>query len=503
MTTFGHHTNGVTSFNFETFHNIIDGKLVSTNKTRHGINPSTLEANPDVPIASEEDVNITVSAAIKAQLTWAETLISVRQQAVIEFADALLSHKDAFATMLTKEQGKPLFFAKQEVDNAVHWLKVQASIPFPEQISEETNSKIVVTRYTPLGVALAIVPWNFPIMLACGKIAPALIAGNTLIMKPSPLTPYCGLKLADLGLQFFPPGVFQALSGGDELGPWLTAHPGIDKVSFTGSTATGKKVMESCSRTLKRVTLELGGKDPAIVCSDVDIKETAPEIAQLALLNSGQICIAIKRVYIHASIFDEFVAAMVAAVEQMAVGDGFKEGVFMGPIQNSAQFERVKGFIAETRDQKLKFALGGGADAKMNGKGYFIHPAIIENPPDDSRIVVAEPFGMLQLLKSANCLTNHTGPIFPVLKWETEDEVIRRANDTLMGLGASVWTRDLNQASRIARKLKAGSVWVNTHLEIQPEHAFGGHKQSGIGAEYGLQGLKSYCNVQTLFLKKE
>lgn len=204
------------------------------------------------------------------------------------------------------------------------------------------------------------------------------------------------MKLAELAQSFFPTGLFQALSGDDGLGPWLTAHPGIDKVSFTGSTATGKKVMESCSKTLKRVTLELGGKDPAIICSDIDIKETAPKIAQLALLNSGQICIAVKKIYIHASIFDEFVAAMVVAVKQLSIGDGFSEDVFMGPIQNQMQFERMKGFITEAEDSGLKFAYGDGENGKVSGgKGYFINPSIIENPPDDSRIVVEEPFGKL------------------------------------------------------------------------------------------------------------
>jgi len=335
---------------------------------------------------------------------------------------------------------------------------------------------------------VAIVPWNFPIQLACGKIAPALIAGNALILKPSPFTPYCGLKLGELAQQFFPPGVLQTLSGDDGLGPMLTSLPGIDKVSFTGSTATGKRVMESCSKTLKRVTLELGGKDPAIICADVDIKATAPKIAQLALMNSGQICIAIKRIYIHASIFDEFLAAMVEAVKTFTVGDGFKEGVFLGPIQNKMQFERVKGFFNDVAEQKLNVAVGGDLKTVSDaGKGYFITPTIINNPPDDSRIVVEEPFG----------------PIFPVMKWESEDEVVKRANDTLMGLGASVWTQDLEQASRLAKKMKAGNVWVNTHLELQPNAAFGGHKQSGLGAEWGLQGLNSYCNAQTLYLKKK
>jgi acyl-CoA reductase-like NAD-dependent aldehyde dehydrogenase len=400
MATNGIRTNGhAGTMDFTSFSNTINGKLVGTKKTRHNTNPSTLEANPEVPIASPEDVDDAIKYAIAAGEKWAEIPVKERQAAIVKFADALASYKDEFAKMLTKEQGKPLMFANMEVDSGVHWLKTQAAIEFPEETVEESDERVVITRFTALGVAVAIVPWNFPIQLACGKIAPALIAGNALILKPSPFTPYCGLKIGELAQQFFPPGVIQALSGDDSLGPMLTAHPGVDKVSFTGSTATGKRVMESCSKTLKRVTLELGGKDPAIICADVDIQATAPKIAQLALLNSGQICVAIKRIYIHTSIYDEFLAAMVEAVKGLVVGDGFKEGVFMGPIQNKMQFERVKGFLEYAKDEKLKIALGGDMQSVSGvGKGYFVTPTIVSNPPDDSRIVVEEPFGKSNLM---------------------------------------------------------------------------------------------------------
>lgn len=223
-----------------------------------------------------------------------------------------------------------------------------------------------------------------------GKIASALLTGNVMIIKPSPFTPYCGLKLVEIGQKFFPPGVLQVLSGDDSLGPQLTAHPGIDKIAFTGSTATGKKVMESASKTLKRVTLELGGKDPAIVCKSVDIAATAPKIATLAFLNSGQICIALKRIYIHESIYNEFRDAMVAYTKTLKVGDGVEDGVFVGPIQNSMQYERVQGFFDDVEKQGFKVAVGGKT---KDSAGYFINPTIIDNPSDDSRIVQEEPFG--------------------------------------------------------------------------------------------------------------
>ncbi|KAK3065149.1 hypothetical protein LTS18_008301 [Coniosporium uncinatum] len=484
-------TNGEThgaKLDFRTFRNVINGRLTKTVETRHGINPSTLESNPEVPVSTREDVDEAVRYARQASQSWAEVPLAERQQAVIRFAAALKVQEKEFAAMLTKEQGKPLFLAIDELAKASHWLDAQARLPYPEEIVEETEERIVVTRYTPLGVALAIVPWNYPVLLACGKIAPALVSGNTLILKPSPFTPYCGLKLAELAQQFFPPGVLQALSGDDNLGPWLSAHDGIDKISFTGSTATGKVVMQSCAKTLKRVTLELGGKDPAIVCSDVDVKETAPKIAQLAFLNSGQICIAIKRIYVHSSIYEDFLAAFVEAIKALVVGDGYKENVSLGPIQNCMQFEKLQALLEDIDQQHLNVATGGrkfvqGAEI---GKGYFLKPTVVDNPPDESRIVREEPFG----------------PIVPLLRWDSEDEVVARANNTSMGLGASVWSKNVSQAGRLARKLQAGNVWINTHLDTRPDAAFGGHKQSGIGAEWGIEGLKSYCNTQTLFLSK-
>jgi acyl-CoA reductase-like NAD-dependent aldehyde dehydrogenase len=302
----------------------------------------------------------------------------------------------------------------------------------------------------------------------------------------SPFTPYCGLKLVELAQQFFPPGVVQSLSGDDNLGPWLTSHAGIDKISFTGSTATGKRVMESASKTLKRVTLELGGNDPAIVLPDVDIATVAPKIATLAFLNSGQICLALKRIYIHESIYDEFRDAMVAYTKTLKVGAGTEADVFMGPLQNKMQYDRVQGFFADIEKEKWNVA-GGKVAPKKEGEGYFIQPTIIDNPKDDSRIVTEEPFG----------------PIVPIMSWKTEEEVIARANNTLMGLGASVWATDLGAAEKVAKQLEAGNVWVNAHLEVSPLASFGGHKESGIGGEWGLAGLKSYCNSQTLFFKKK
>jgi len=277
---------GLPAFNvFGEYHNTIDGKLSSTSKTRHGINPATGKPLPEVPVSTQEDVDNAVNAAKRAFKTWSQVSHAERKKALEAFADELEKHVDDFAKLLTQEQGKPLMFAKAEAASAVTWIRTLSGFEIPEETVEEDDTKKIIVRYTPLGVTVGIVPWNFPIQLAAGKLTPSLITGCPIIIKPSPFTPYCDLKLGELAQQFFPPGVVQVLSGDDNLGPWLTAHPGPDKISFTGSTFTGKKVMESASKTLKRVTLELGGKDPTIVCPDVDIATVAPKVATLAFLN--------------------------------------------------------------------------------------------------------------------------------------------------------------------------------------------------------------------------
>jgi acyl-CoA reductase-like NAD-dependent aldehyde dehydrogenase len=259
--------------------------------------------------------------------------------------------------------------------------------------TKEEPYKKVFTRYVPLGVVVGIIPWNYPVFLAIGKLGPAVLTGNAIILKPSPFTSYSALKIAELAQNFFPHGVVQAIAGDDSLGPLLTAHPGVHKISFTGSTTTGKRVMESCAKTLKRVTLELGGNDAAIVCADVDPDDVGPKIAQLALANSGQICIAIKRVYVHETVYPRVLSSMVDFINKMKVGDGSDETVSLGPVTNSLQYDVVKGLLADIDAQKHKLATGSTKPLETVGKGYFISPTVVDNPPDSSRIVREEPFG--------------------------------------------------------------------------------------------------------------
>ncbi|KAI1299914.1 aldehyde dehydrogenase [Xylaria venustula] len=475
--------------NFETFHNVIDGQLSSTTNTRYSTNPSNLEKNPPVPLTTRTELDAAVQAARRAAVSWAKVPWEDRKNAVQAYASALESNQDSFARMLTKEQGKPFSRAQLEVKTGVQWLRDFCELSLPETVLEDNEKRRIITRYQPLGVVAAIVPWNYPVQpLACGKIGPALLTGNVLILKPSPFTPYCNLKLAELGLRFFPPGVLQALSGDDKLGPWMTEHPGIDKIAFTGSAATGKKVMESCSRTLKSVTLELGGNDPAIVCSDVDLS-AIPTILGIAFDNAGQICCTIKRLYVHEDVYDVVLATALAVLQHFKAGDGFQDGVFIPPITNAQQFERVRDLLAEIKTSKLKLAAGSTEPMQGAGEsnGYFFAPTIVDDPPEDSRIVSTEQFG----------------PVLPFLKWKDESDVIERANNTQYGLGASVWTQDMERAERISTQIQAGTVWINSHAEIGAKIPFGGHKSSGLGVEWGVEGMKAYCKLQTLLTRSK
>ena len=381
--------NGHKGLDWTTFANTIDGKQSTTSKTRHSINPATGKPSAEVPVSTPEDVDAAMAAGQRAFKKWGQVSWEDRRKALLAYADAIAAEKEGFSKMLVQEQGKPLQFAQMEVDFAIHWIRTICDLKLPEEVYDESDKKVVV-RYTPLGVCVGIVPWNYPILLACGKIAPSVLTGNPIIIKPSPFTPAGDLKLVELAQQFLPPGVVQSLSGDDNLGPWLTEHPTPSKISFTGSSFTGKKVMASAAKTLKRVTLELGGKDPAVICDDVDIAEVAPKIATLAFLNSGQICIALKRIIVQDTIIDKFRDAMVEFTKTLKMGEGNEEGVFLGPIQNSMQYEKVKGFFADIEKEGYNVAVGG---KNPDGPGYFITPTIIDRPKEDSRLVREEPFG--------------------------------------------------------------------------------------------------------------
>jgi len=464
----------------------INGDAVTTEHTQPVYNPATRAVFAQVPDASREQLDQTVGFARAALKGWAATPAEGRQAALERYASLIEAHAEEFVSLLTREQGKPKAGAEWEVFGSVDWLRAVASQRLPDEVVEDGDDRRVVTRFTPVGVVGAIVPWNFPILLAIWKIAPALMAGCTMILKPSPYTPLCDLKLVELAQEAFPPGVINAVSGGDDLGIWMTTHPDINKIAFTGSTETGRHVMKSASETIKRVTLELGGNDPAIVLPDVDAKTVAPQLFWAAFQNNAQFCNSTKRLYIHEDVYDEVKDALVDFIkENIKVGDGAEADTDLGPIQNSMQYGKVQDYFADCHANGYGFAVGGDIDE--TAAGWFVPVSLVDNPPDDSRIVCEEPFG----------------PILPLLKWSDEADVIARANDTIYGLGASVWGKDQEAVERIGSQLEAGTVWLNEVHQYSPFQAFGGHKQSGLGCENSLHGLMEYTNWQTVTLHKK
>ena len=456
----------------------IDGDPVDADK-RFPAYPATEGVIGEAPEATRAHLDAAVAAAKEAFPAWAARPIGERQALVARIGDVIEAHAEEFMRLLTLEQGKARAGAQWEIGGSAIWCREIAKQELPVHVAEETEGRTVETRRVPLGVIGAITPWNFPVLLAVWKIAPALVAGNAVVLKPSPFTPLCTLKLGELLRDVLPAGVLNVVSGGNELGVWLTSHPDVRKISFTGSTATGRKVMASASGNLKRITLELGGNDPAIVLPDVDVEKTAKELFWAAFQNSAQFCVAAKRLYIHEAVYDRLARALVDYAATVKVGDGAQQGTDLGPIQNRMQFDKLKDLLADAKAQGLHFLAGGEI---AEGAGFFVPITIVDNPPEDSRVVREEAFG----------------PVLPLLKFSDIDDVVARANDTDYGLAASVWSRDVAQARAVAKRIEAGTVWINEIHSFSPHVAFGGHKQSGIGIENALEGLAEYTNAQTI-----
>jgi acyl-CoA reductase-like NAD-dependent aldehyde dehydrogenase len=460
----------------------IDGKAVAGEATIAVVNPATGEPFATAPDSSKAQLDSAVAAAKTAFKTWRRTPIAERQAMVAKAGDLLLAHADEMARLFTREQGRPVDAAKQEIQGAGMWMKAVAQMTPPVHVSEDSDTQFIETRYVPLGVVCAIAPWNFPVSLAMWKVAPALVAGNTMVLKPSPFTPLCTLKIGQLFADIFPPGVFNVISGGDELGPMMTSHPGFAKISFTGSTATGKRVMESAAKDLKRVTLELGGNDAAIVLPDVDLDEVAQKIFFGAFFNSAQICVATKRLYVHEDVYDGLRDRLAAIASAVKVGDGGEQGTVLGPIQNKRQYDRVMDLLDDARANQLTLIQGSAVPEA----GYFVPVTIVDNPPESSRVVQEEAFG----------------PILPMLKFADIDDVIDRANASDYGLAGAVWSKDTAKAVDIARRMETGTVWINQNLNLRPDTPFGGHKHSGAGVENGMEGLLEYMAPQAVYLAR-
>ena len=463
---------------------LIGGELVQSGQQLDVINPALGTVFARCPAARAPELDRAVDAARRAFPAWRARSFADRAALVRRLSQKLRERQNELAELLTREQGKPLAQSVAEIDRGAAQSDGMVGIEISAEVIADDNDKHIELRYRPLGVVGIITPWNAPVNLALGPLVSALYTGNTVVLKPSPYTPLTTLKVGELMNEIFPAGVVNVLAGGDELGAAMTEHRGIDKIAFTGSVATGKKVLASAAATLKRVTLELGGNDPAIVLDDVDAKAVAKKIFFASFVNSGQVCMAIKRIYAHESVYKDLCDALVDEAKKAKVGNGLDPSTELGPVQNKMQYDKVVGIIKDTKEAGARFLAGGEIPA---GPGYFLPPTLVTDIADDSRLVQEEQFG----------------PIVPILKFSDVEDALRRANDTRYGLSGSVWTKDLNRGSEIAARLEVGTAWVNQHRTTSAFVPFGGAKESGLGRQYSALGLKGYMEPEVISVAKK
>ncbi|MFD9668350.1 aldehyde dehydrogenase family protein [Rhodococcus sp. NPDC059968] len=465
------------------FKQLIDGKLVEGASSQPVIDPATGEAIATAPVADETQADQAYRAAARAFRDWQHTTVEERSRCLHQLAQRIEERRAEISRIITLETGKPAASADGDVDSALVWMRHIADLRLdPEVVRDDEESRIEIHR-KPIGVVLGIIPWNFPFFQTIYKVAPALLAGNTIVIKPAPTTPLNAMLIGELLQDLVPAGVVNVVGDGGDLGPYLTAHKEVDKISFTGSSAAGRKVMASSAETLKRVVLELGGNDGAVVLDDVDVPTVAKGIFQWAFWNTGQVCINIKRIFVHASQYDEFCDEFARLAIDAKVGHGLDPETEYGPVQNAKQFEAAKTALdLAARDGKV---IAGGE--VFDAPGYFVQLTVVRDIDHASPLVSEETFA----------------PVRAILKYDDLDEVIDRVNGTEFGLGNSVWGTDVERATAVAQRLESGTVWVNTHCAVLPDVPFGGRKQSGIGVEFGMEGLLEFTDTSVIHIVKK
>ena len=455
----------------------IDGSPVRGTAVFPVEDPATGQVAASAPDATAGELDAAFTSAARALPAWAADADG-RQACLRAATDAVAGAADELAGLVTCEQGKPLAEARAEVLGTVAALRHFAGVRLEPIVLQDSPGPRVVVRRRPVGVIAAITPWNSPLMVAGGmKVAPALAAGNTVVLKPSPLTPLATLRLGQLLASVLPPGVVNVVTGGDDLGRWMTRHPVPRLITFTGSPRTGRLVAEAAARDLKRAVLELGGNDPAVVLDDARVADVAAALFWGAFGNAGQTCVAIKRVYVPEAMHDELVAALAAIADAVTVGDGRDPGTQMGPLTAESQRAIVAGLVTDAVRRGARVAAGGGP---LDRPGYFYRPTILDSVTDGFRIVDEEQFG----------------PALPVVAYRDVDEVLARVNASDYGLGGSVWSADPDRGRSVADRIEAGTTWVNTHRgSLWPLQPTAGLKHSGIGAELGTWGLESFTDL--------
>lgn len=446
------------------------------------INPSTGDAAGTAPNAGLEELDRAVAAAAAAFPEWAAKSDAERQEACRAVTAKLQENAEELARLITLEQGKPLngLGSRWEMGGAAAWAGYTAELSLPEKVLQDNDEGRVTLRRKPLGVVGSITPWNFPVMIAVWHILPALRTGNTVVIKPSPLTPLATLRAVEIMNEVLPKGVVTCITSDDRkanIGAAMAAHPEIRKIVFTGSCGTGQKIMATASDTMKRLTLEMGGNDAGIVLPDVDPEAIAEGLFWGAFINNGQTCAAMKRLYVHKDVHDAVCEALVAFARNIPVGDGLDETSILGPVQNEAQFDKLSNLVSRAA-AKGKVLLGG-----KPGEGLFFPPTLIAGLDNGDALVDEEQFG----------------PALAIIRCESVEEMLEKANASPYGLGGSVWSSDIPAARELAARMDCGSVWINKHGAIQPNAPFGGVKSSGLGVEFGEEGLAEYTDIQVIF----
>lgn len=449
------------------------------------LNPSTLEVIGEVTNTSREEIDAKIEKAKKAQKLWSARPDAERKDILLKVAEALQQNSKHLAEWITREQGKPLNGpgANFEMQACVGWTQVPASLDLPEEIVFEDDTRKDVLYRNPIGVVAAIAPWNWPLMIAIWQIIPSLRMGNAVIIKPSEYTTFCSLEMIKVINSVLPEDILQVVTGKGDVGGYLTSHPEIGKIMFTGSIATGKKVIEASAKNMARLTLECGGNDAGIILPGLDIAQHIDSIFWGAFLNMGQTCACLKRLYVHENDYEKVVKALADYSSNIPMGNGADESSVLGPIQNKMQYDKIQDLIIDAENIGADFIFTG---QKPDLEGYFIPVTLVGNVNNGDRIVDEEQFG----------------PVLPIIKYKTLEEAISKANDSENGLGASVWSDDLDEAQKVAAQLEAGTVWINQHGAIHPFVPFGGAKQSGYGVEFGMEGLKAVTVPKVISIKK-
>ncbi len=450
--------------------------------------PATCDVVRTVHAADEGLVNAAVDAAADTVYRWSGTQVRSRQKALAALGDAIEARCDELARVLTLEQGKPLAEARREVLGAARTYRYYAGLRLaPERVRDDERGT-VTANMEHVGVCALLLPWNYPVSIMSWKLAPCLLAGNTAVVKPAGTTPLADGMVAAMADKLLPPGTVNVVSGGDEVGKTLVAHPAVDKVSLTGSVATGRSVAEIAGRDLKHISLELGGNDPAVVFGSVRPERVASRLLRAAMRNAGQVCVAVKRLYLHEDVADAVLEHMVEEARTMVVGPGIDPTTQMGPLNNRSQLERVMSLVDKARDEGGKVVCGGTVpDVAGHERGLFYTPTLVTGLEENGALVAQEQFG----------------PVLPVQTFSDEDEVLAKVNGTRYGLGTSVWDSDIEHAKAFAARIRAGTVWVNAHAGIDEAAPFGGMGISGVGREHGRWGLESYVQWKTINVSRD